>query len=924
MIKSNGQAPTGSKFDYALSEQNYQTQHSDRNHLTQLKALGYGDGDMVYYRAIKKLPDDKSDVFKLPDRYPHLSPKLEELNQDRYSIYFVVNGGGDSDCDVREGKAVFYEHDDLEKEVQLYLWETLNLPEPTFQLDTGGKSIHSYWVFEQPIDVELWRSLQTDLLNYSDGDKSIKNPSRVMRLAGFKHPSTGLVSEIVSNSGKKYCFDDIRSIVPQPVEKSFPQRDVKPSRKPIDNSSGLTIPILRLLTKEHRSILSGVSQGGRNATGASLARDLIGVAAMGSIECDYRGKDYTLQIEGDAEDLFYSYCAGCSPSLSQHEGAEIWRKAQNSDREPCIRDEEILKNCARSYLKELFPAPGRPKKQKPVIDRDYVSLGKRMGINLPAHGVDEDGVPTSKLLKLELDLLDLYGSRIEFNEMSREIELDRQPIDLNNAKEFVSRSLFYDSRTEECIIALNTIATNHKYHPVREYLNSVRGKAPKDFAKQIPLTYWGNDDELQNKLFFKKLVATVARMENPGSKDDSLLILQGKQGFGKSTGLKVLSGEDWFNDDLRSLEDKDELAKLSRFWLLELAEVDYLFGKKEIELFKRFLSATEDTFRPPYGRANIRIKRACSFFASTNKSEFLADPTGDRRYWVVEVNQNIDIEGLRRDRDLIWAAALDAYESGEKWWLEGDEMKTHAAANEVWRDDDPWGEPILSKIGLVIHCQGSIEYVRIQEIMDNILNIPLERQDKRTRNRIGATLQANGFTLKSTNIGGKKAKVWVKDIGTQGNPTKKDEFQPETYSQIEGTQGNSSNLSLETLEINLINSCAELKEETKSELINNCFPEVVENWVHLRNLSSTGEESLLCAEHSRNSTRNSTQKDEFQTKKMSSREPKIGDRVRYVGQSQMHRGSIGSIVSAENNLYDCDFMGMPAKGLTRDELEVAA
>ncbi len=150
----------------------------------------------------------------------------------------------------------------------------------------------------------------------------------------------------------------------------------KPQPQPSLTGDVLTIPIERLLTKEHRAVLGGTSKGGRNSTGASLARDLIGVAALGAISCDYRKKDYTLTIEGNPEDLFYSFCDGCSPPLTTSEGDKIWKSAQTSDHEPCIRDEEILKNCARSYLKEIVPITKRQtksKKGKPGVNESEVN-----------------------------------------------------------------------------------------------------------------------------------------------------------------------------------------------------------------------------------------------------------------------------------------------------------------------------------------------------------------------------------------------------------------------------------------------------------------------------------------------------------------------------------------------------------------------
>jgi predicted P-loop ATPase len=783
----------------------------------------------------------------------------------------------------------------------------------------SGKLDRSQYLFTIP--PELWDNLKSksDKIEgeefgfFWDGRQSVLPPSAHPETDGYfwlQSPDDAPIAPIPDKLLEYW----LNLINPPRTARSRPERPKSVVVVDLPNSTKTSvdvhaIPIERLLTKAHRSILSGTSQGGRNSTGTSLARDLIGVAAIDTIECDYRGKNYTLKIQGNPEDLFYSYCNGCSPPLSDSEGDTIWMSAQTSDHEPCIRDEEILKNCARSYLKELFPAPGRPKKEPTTVgtvkDKDYQAIGRKSGINLSDAGIDKHGIPLSKYMKLELDLFDLFGSRLEFNEMTREIELDRKLIDLNLAKSFVARSLEYDASTENCILALNAIATINKYHPVREYLASLKDQ-PKVNINNIPEIYWGNKDELQNKLFFKKLIASVARVMNPGLKDDSLLILQGKQGLGKSTALKALAGEDWFNDDLRSLEDKDELAKLSRFWILELAEVDYLFGKKEIELFKRFLSATEDTFRPPYGRANIRTKRSCSFFASTNKSEFLADPTGDRRYWVVEVGQNIDIKGLRRDRDLIWAAALDAYESGETWWLEGDEMKTHATANETWRDEDPWGDPILNKLDVILQRTGSIEYVKVQEIMDRILDIPLERQDKRTRNRIGATLQMQGFTLKPIRIDGKLVKVWTRGFVTQvsqvdrlgNNLSNSTENHAMPQLEIDCYSSYLSYPSSTIMENKLINSDVDSEENKlinpNPELIN-LKKTLSENWVTTSNLGNNGVNPAHTAKKNVTQVVTQVKKMSNNQKLGNSSELKVGDRVTLLDPVHERAGQIGTI-----------------------------
>jgi predicted P-loop ATPase len=662
----------------------------------------------------------------------------------------------------------------------------LGLPLPTLRVESGG-GWHLWWFLDENGCSKIQRNeIVKSIAIVTGGDLQMKSGARLLRLPGSIHlkdpENPKLVSITEKNYDRRYTFTDFEQFLTiqksVPVLVKSPHESYKQTKLTDGTITSYTIPIERLLSREHRSIMSGVGKGGRNSVGTSLSRDLIGVEALGSIEVDYCGKNYLLEIDGDAESLFFEFASGCHPPLSQKESQTIWNSAVKSADGNASTPLGGLEMACRKYLKDILPKRGRPRKDNIQViqglsGKEYHEIGMRFGIDIPPQGMDTHGVPNSKLLKLKLDLFDLLGDRLKFNEMSREIELDGSTIDLNLAKDFISSNLHYDSSTENCMIALTVISTKHQYHPVRVYLESLRGKDINlDLITNFPEKYFGNSDRLQNQLFFRKLVASVARVMAPGAKDDSLLVLQGKQGAGKSTALAALAGDDWFNDDLRSLDDKDEIAKLSRFWILELAEVDYLFGKKEVELFKRFLSCKEDTFRPPYGRSNILVKRTCGLFATTNKSEFLTDPTGDRRYWVVECNSDIDIEGIRRDRDLIWATSLAAYENGHQWHLTDEEKSQHSSANEVWRDNsDPWSDLILNNLFQLLRQQGSTEYVCIQEIMDQILKIPLERQDKKQRNRIGNVLQMAGFERKCLKIDKKNTKVWGREIGTGQEPS---------------------------------------------------------------------------------------------------------------------------------------------------------
>ena len=143
---------------------------------------------------------------------------INEWQADGRGVYVVVNDGGDTNADITTCRAFFAEWDDRPKEWQLTAWRDLKLPEPTMQIDTGGKSIHNYWVLSDPITPAHWELVQSRLLDYCDADRSIKNAARVMRLPGTYHAGAdGTLGEqcrMVACSGAHYTVADIESALP--------------------------------------------------------------------------------------------------------------------------------------------------------------------------------------------------------------------------------------------------------------------------------------------------------------------------------------------------------------------------------------------------------------------------------------------------------------------------------------------------------------------------------------------------------------------------------------------------------------------------------------------------------------------------------------------------------------------------------------
>lgn len=215
-----------------------------------------------------------------------------------------------------------------------------------------------------------------------------------------------------------------------------------------------------------------------------------------------------------------------------------------------------------------------------------------------------------------------------------------------------------------------------RYHPIRDYLNSLvwDGVARVDF---LLTDYLGVEDTPYTRAAIRKMLAgAVARVFRPGVKLDLALILVGAQGTYKSTFVKKL-GRDWFSDTFTTVQGKESFEQLQGVWLMEMGELSGL-KKAEVETIKQYISKCEDNFRPAYGRTVETYKRQCVFFGTTNDRNFLRDPTGNRRFLPVDVCLGNAVKSVVDDMtdsevDQIWAEAYAVYKAGEPLYLSGDE-----------------------------------------------------------------------------------------------------------------------------------------------------------------------------------------------------------------------------------------------------------
>ena len=243
-------------------------------------------------------------------------------------------------------------------------------------------------------------------------------------------------------------------------------------------------------------------------------------------------------------------------------------------------------------------------------------------------------------------------------------------------------------------VAFSKVADDRSFHPIRDYLNGLPEWDGKKRVERILVDCLeAEDSEYVRTVTRKTFAAAVARIMRPGVKFDSVLVLDGVQGIGKSTLFKDLIGEEYYCETLNldDMRNKAGAEKLQGFWIVEVAELAGM-KKADIESVKAFLTATDDKFRPSYGRTVESHPRQCIIIASVNGERgYLRDITGNRRFWVVQARQTEQRKRWdfsKEEKDQIWAEAKKYYEDGEKLYLEGDMIEAAEGAQMQAMEED--------------------------------------------------------------------------------------------------------------------------------------------------------------------------------------------------------------------------------------------
>ena len=739
-----------------------------------LKLLNYDFQDIIYARVIGDFPKNKSG--KLDSILPDLKDCNEKKNQN---VYFVVNGGGHKAEDVKVGRALMLEidkdeHGNLIPIDDQYKIMVDKFGIPTVAVFTGNKSLHCYYVYEEPIDTESWKEMQEDALAFCPiADQKIKDLPRILRLVGFKHTETGRYSEVYAESGIKYSYEDLRSRIPVRTDETKKKKSVATGKKASKatkpaalktaskmpcppsnedfNSTGVIIStedaqriieagtdkeglLIAQNLKNHRFIEFDIDDYVDILPLNSLVRLLEIKTALEVLDTEIC-EDYNtwlnigmaLHHEGTTNnnldldfseamwELFHAWSQD-SDKYNEIETEAKWSSFSTGDNSVTIStlfhyahlktDNVVLLARSIYTLVESYNTELELNKQKQSLTAALnadVSVAANNTVSFQDKKVN---INTRMFAYIE----SVLRPTMRYNLHSGRFEIDGKEMKNVDFIGHLSTVLNYSVGQQLFALIHEKYSEELAYHPFEDYLRKLWDEETKPTAEDVK---WANkvmqnlvinimkvdQDEFAITLVRKWLVAMVSRVLQPGIKFDHVLTLIGGKGLGKTTFFTRITGAEYFTSHTGSLKDKDTLMKFHKRIVVELGEIEAVFRKTDIAVMKDFITSCEDLFRLPYASQMTAYKRRFVLGASANSRDFLREPDGNRRFWIININHKIDTDALEAQREDILKAALILRANGEKIYLSDAEQEISNQRNMQYVD-----VPLLEEIEQILQA----------------------------------------------------------------------------------------------------------------------------------------------------------------------------------------------------------------------------
>ena len=335
---------------------------------------------------------------------------------------------------------------------------------------------------------------------------------------------------------------------------------------------------------------------------------------------------------------------------------------------------------------------------------------------------------------------------------------------LRDVMSIVAEANFKDADIKQ---AVQNAAQQNIYNPIRDYLNSLKWDGVSRIDNWLHDGLAAEDTELNSKMGRMFLIAACRRACFRRYKFDSMLILEGPKGLQKSTACRVLFGDDYFVEGTGDIRKEETIKKLSGKWAAEIPEGNG-FLSASAEAQKEFLSKEADTYRRAYATWDCTVPRRFVLIMTTNASEYLQETETDRRFWSVKCGAtgDTDVEWIQENRDQLWAEAYhfamlkdERGKLAEQTYLGTEDI---ARLGDVQIDrviGDPWGN-IIRKHFLMLHPD--VPETTAAEILNNVLAIPIDRQDRSSTTKIGYIMRDMGWRKIRRMVDGVREYVYVR------------------------------------------------------------------------------------------------------------------------------------------------------------------